>query len=107
VVRLFRDRPNSVAVMGNHVRGIFSYAQEITRLQLGDDHTSVVEWMRALPYHVETADVPVVHVGLVPGVPLSRRPGTTRTGRLELGEEEVRFRSTRAAVAQPVGRPGR
>src|SRR5881394_2844155 len=35
VVRLFRERPNSVVVMGNHerkhVRGIFSYAQEITR----------------------------------------------------------------------------
>ncbi|WP_448332383.1 metallophosphoesterase [Streptomyces sp. DSM 41534] len=51
VVRLFRERPNSVVVMGNHerkhVREIFSYAQEITRLQLGDHYAETVEWMRA------------------------------------------------------------
>lgn len=75
VVGFFRDRPNSVVVMGNHerkhVRGIFSYAQEITRLQLGDEYAETVEWMRTLPYFFESEDVRVVHAALVPGAPLA------------------------------------
>ncbi|MFI6515376.1 metallophosphoesterase family protein [Spirillospora sp. NPDC050679] len=75
VVDLFRERPNSVAVMGNHerkhVRGIFSYAQEITRLQLGDRYTEAVEWMRTLPYYFEDEHVRVVHAAMLPGVPLT------------------------------------
>ncbi|MFC4907500.1 metallophosphoesterase family protein [Actinomadura gamaensis] len=74
VVDLFRDRPNSVAVMGNHerkhVRGIFSYAQEVTRLQLGDRYAGTVEWMRTLPYYFENDHVRVVHAAMVPGIPL-------------------------------------
>ncbi|MFB9833309.1 metallophosphoesterase family protein [Actinoallomurus acaciae] len=74
VVGLFRDRPNSVAVMGNHerkhVRGIFSYAQEITRLQLGDRYAETVDWMRTLPYYFENEHVRVVHAAMVPGIPL-------------------------------------
>lgn len=73
VVEFFRERPNSVVVMGNHerkhVRGIFSYAQEITRLQMGDEYAETVEWMRTLPYFFESEDVRVVHAALVPGVP--------------------------------------
>ncbi|WP_283136727.1 metallophosphoesterase [Rhizohabitans arisaemae] len=73
VVGLFRERPNSVAVMGNHerkhVRGIFSYAQEITRLQLGDRYAETVDWMRTLPYHFENEHVRVVHAALIPGIP--------------------------------------
>ncbi|MVU82219.1 serine/threonine protein phosphatase [Nocardia sp. ET3-3] len=75
VVNLFRGRPNSVAVMGNHerkhVRGIYSYAQEITRLQAGDGYADMVEWMRTLPYYFENDHVRVVHAGLVPGIPLA------------------------------------
>jgi len=41
VVRFFREHPNTLAIAGNHerkhIRGIFSYAQEITRLKLGLD----------------------------------------------------------------------
>jgi serine/threonine protein phosphatase 1 len=91
VVRLFRQRPNSVAVMGNHerkhVRGIFSYAQEITRLQLGDEYDSAVAWMARLPYYFENDDVRVVHAALVPGLDWSSQPeellcGTTAGSRL-------------------------
>jgi len=75
VVRLFRERPNSVVVMGNHerkhVRGIFSYAQEITRLQLGDHYAETVEWMRTLPYYFENDHVRVVHAALLPEIPLA------------------------------------
>lgn len=74
VVGLFRERPNSVVVMGNHerkhVRGIFSYAQEITRLQLGDQYAETVDWMRTLPYYFENEHVRVVHAAMLPGIPL-------------------------------------
>jgi serine/threonine protein phosphatase 1 len=91
VVRLFQERPNSVAVMGNHerkhVRGIYSYAQEITRLQLNASYPSVVAWMSALPYHFENDHVRVVHAALIPGVALAEQPpellcGTTAGERL-------------------------
>jgi serine/threonine protein phosphatase 1 len=78
VVRFLRDRPNSVVVMGNHerkhVRGIFSYAQEITRLQLGTGYAEAVEWMRTLPYYYENEHVRVVHAALLPGVALADQP---------------------------------
>ncbi|MFE4370929.1 metallophosphoesterase family protein [Streptomyces sp. NPDC056835] len=92
VVRLFRERPNSVVVMGNHerkhVRGIFSYAQEITRLQLGDRYAEMVDWMRTLPYYFENEHVRVVHAAMLSGIPLSDQReeilcGTTR------GEREL------------------
>ncbi|WP_433474550.1 metallophosphoesterase family protein [Spirillospora sp. CA-142024] len=92
VTRLFRERPNSVAVMGNHerkhVRGIFSYAQEITRLQLGDRYAETVEWMRTLPYYFEDEHVRVVHAAMLSGIPLAEQKeeilsGTT-SGQREL-----------------------
>ncbi|MGF1429259.1 metallophosphoesterase family protein [Kitasatospora sp. LaBMicrA B282] len=77
VVGLFRERPNSVVVMGNHerkhVRGIFSYAQEITRLQLGDQYAETVDWMRTLPYYFENEHVRVVHAAMLSGIPLSEQ----------------------------------
>ncbi|MBC6461139.1 metallophosphoesterase family protein [Actinomadura sp. HBU206391] len=75
VVGLFRERPNSVVVMGNHerkhVRGIFSYAQEITRLQLGESYAETVDWMRTLPYYFENEHVRVVHAAMLPGIALA------------------------------------
>lgn len=93
VVEFFRGRPNSVVVMGNHerkhVRGIFSYAQEITRLQAGAGYGEMVEWMAGLPYYFENKHVRVVHAAMVPGVaPAEQRAeilcGSTR------GERELR-----------------
>ncbi|MGI5203908.1 metallophosphoesterase family protein [Spirillospora sp. CA-108201] len=72
VVGFFRERPNSVVLMGNHerkhVRGVLSYAQEITRLQMGDAYAEAVDWMRTLPYFFEDEHVRIVHAALVPGV---------------------------------------
>ena len=63
--------------MGNHerkhVRGVFSYAQEITRLQLGAGYADAVAWMRALPYSFENDDVRVVHAAMLSAVPLAEQ----------------------------------
>ncbi|WP_238010690.1 metallophosphoesterase family protein [Dactylosporangium sp. AC04546] len=95
VVRLFRERPNSVAVMGNHerkhVRGVFSYAQEVTRLQLGDGYADAVGWMRTLPYCFENEHVRVVHAALVPGEPLDGQPEELLCGSTS-GERELAAR---------------
>ncbi|GAA0936619.1 metallophosphoesterase [Nonomuraea longicatena] len=76
-VRFFRERPNSVVVMGNHerkhVRGILSYSQEITRLQLGGDYAETVAWMRTLPYYFENEHVRVVHAAMLSGLPLAEQ----------------------------------
>lgn len=92
VVRLFRERPNSVVVMGNHerkhVRGIFSYAQEITRLQLGDRYAETVGWMRTLPYSFENEHVRVVHAAMLPGIPLAAQKEEILCGSTS-GEREL------------------
>lgn len=87
VVGLFRERPNSIAVMGNHerkhVRGLSSYPQDVTRLQLGDRYAETVDWMRTLPYYFENEHVRVFHAAMVPGIPLAEQKeeilsGTTK-----------------------------
>jgi serine/threonine protein phosphatase 1 len=58
VVRWFQDRAGAVVLMGNHerkhVRGVVSYAQEITRMQLAESYAPVVAWMHGLPYWYES-----------------------------------------------------
>jgi serine/threonine protein phosphatase 1 len=75
VVQFFRARPNSMALIGNHerkhIRGVFSYSQEITRLQFGDGYADAVRWMENLPYCLEFDDAIVVHAAVEPGVALA------------------------------------
>ena len=84
VVDWFRARENSVVICGNHerkhVRGVLSYSQQITRLQIGARYEEQVRWMAGLPYHWEREDVRVVHWGLFPGVPLAEVPEDVRAG---------------------------
>ena len=84
VIDFFRGRAGSVVLMGNHerkhVRGVFSYSQQVTRAQLGDRYARDVAWMAGLPYHLETDDVRVVHFGCFPGVPLDEVPEDVRAG---------------------------
>lgn len=93
VVNFFRERPNSVAIMGNHerkhIRGIYSYAQEITRLQAGDGYADMVDWMRTLPYYFENDHVRVVHAAMVPGIPLADQREEILCGSTR-GERELR-----------------
>jgi serine/threonine protein phosphatase 1 len=92
VVRLFRERPGAVVIMGNHerkhVRKVFSFSQEITRLQLGEGYAEAVGWMSGLPYSYETDDVVVVHAALMPGVPLAAQRDDVVSG-TTAGEREL------------------
>lgn len=92
VVRFFRARPGAVVLAGNHerkhVRGVRSYAQEITRLQLGDEYDEIVRWMGALPYYLELPDAIVVHAALAPGVPLAAQKPEVLCGSTA-GEHEL------------------
>lgn len=74
-VRFFRERAAAVVLMGNHerkhVRQVCSYAQDVTRLQMGEEYESFVAWASALPYFYETDAARVVHAAMMPGVPLA------------------------------------
>jgi serine/threonine protein phosphatase 1 len=63
--------------MGNHerkhVRGVFSYAQKITRVQLGAGYADAVAWMSTLPYFLELPEAIIVHAALMPGIPLAEQ----------------------------------
>jgi len=93
VIDFFRGRKNAVVICGNHerkhVRGVFSYSQQVTREQLGPGrYADDVRWMASLPYHWERPDVRVVHFGLYPGVPLADVPEEVRAG-TTAGEERL------------------
>src|SRR5687768_6189329 len=52
VVDFFRTRASSVVLCGNHerkhVRGVLSYSQQVTKLQLGERYDDDVKWMSTL-----------------------------------------------------------
>ena len=54
----FRDRKNALVLMGNHERkhlnGILSYAQEIVKIQFGDEYKGFLEWLNTLNYHYDS-----------------------------------------------------
>lgn len=92
VVRFFRERSNAIAVSGNHerkhVRGLFSYSQEITRAQFGPTYPEAVQWMASLPYYLELDDAIVVHAAVMPGVPLPEQKEQILCGTVS-GEKEL------------------
>ena len=65
VYHYFRNRPNSIVLAGNHERkhlnGVLSYAQEIVKLQFGDEYAAFLEWCAAIGYYYETEDAIIVH----------------------------------------------
>lgn len=94
VLDLFRA-PGRLAICGNHerkhLRNVLSYSQQVTRAQLAERYAGDVAWMATLPYHLETADVRVVHFGHFPGVPLDQVPEDVRAGTTS-GEGRLRER---------------
>lgn len=96
VWRFFRERcarGRAIVLMGNHerkhVRQVFSYSQEITRLQLGGEYTAATEWMSHLPYYFETPECIVVHAALLPGLPLFEQKEEVLAGTVA-GERELK-----------------
>lgn len=65
VYQYFKNRPNSVVLMGNHERkhlnGILSYSQEIVKVQFGEAYPDFVQWLGGLGYYYETKEAIVVH----------------------------------------------
>lgn len=65
VYDFLRGRPNTIVLIGNHERkhqnGILSYAQEIVKVQFGDDYPGFLHWLDTLGYYYETADAIIVH----------------------------------------------
>ena len=80
VVRFFRDRPGSSAILGNHERkhvrshkGLIapSLGQYLTRLQFSDsEYPEMVSFLETLPLYIELPDAILVHGALEPGVEL-------------------------------------
>ena len=85
-------RGRAVVLMGNHerkhVRKVFSYSQEITRLQFGAGYDAATAWMATLPYYFETAECVVVHAALRPGLPLAEQKEEVLSGTVA-GEREL------------------
>lgn len=65
VYKYFRNRPNSVVLVGNHERKhqnkILSYAQEIVKVQFGDEYSTFINWLDTLKYYYETEEAIVIH----------------------------------------------
>ena len=65
VYTYFRNRPNSVVLMGNHERkhlnNVLSYAQEIVKVQFGADYEAFLHWLRILGYYYETEEAIIIH----------------------------------------------
>lgn len=92
VLEFFRTTPNTVVLMGNHerkhVRGVFSYAQKITRVQLGPGYADAVAWMSTLPYFLELPEATIVHAAMAPEVPLAEQREDVLCGSTA-GEKEL------------------
>lgn len=95
VVELFRTRPNSLALCGNHerkhLRDVLSFSQQVCALQMGDHYPVFKTWAATLPYHWETPEVRAVHFGHFPGVPLDEVPEDVRAGTTS-GEAKLKAR---------------
>jgi serine/threonine protein phosphatase 1 len=65
VYEYFLNRPNSMVLMGNHERKhqnkILSYAQEIVKVQFGEEYRKFLNWLNTLSYYYETEEAIIVH----------------------------------------------
>ncbi len=77
VYHFFKNTPNAVVLMGNHERkhqrGILSYAQEIVKLQMGDEYPEFIQWINSLGYYYETPEAIIVHAAFENNVPLKHQ----------------------------------
>jgi serine/threonine protein phosphatase 1 len=84
VIEFFRNRKNSIVIIGNHerkhIRNVLSYSQQVAKLQIGESYDDHVRWLATLPYYWERDDVRVVHWGHFPGTPLADVPEEVLAG---------------------------
>ncbi|SFW73851.1 metallophosphoesterase [Chitinophaga sancti] len=74
VWKYFMDRPNTITLMGNHERkhlqGVLNYAQEIVKVQMGNEYPQFLAWAMTLPYYYETDEAIIVHAAMEHDLPL-------------------------------------
>ncbi|MCP4439819.1 MAG: serine/threonine protein phosphatase [Aureispira sp.] len=84
VYQFFKNRPNSKVIMGNHERkhlkGIYSYAQDIVRLQFGEQYDEFVKWIANLDYYYQTHHATVVHAALEPNLAMEQQKESVLAG---------------------------
>ena len=65
VYEYFLNRPNSKVLIGNHERKhqnkILSYAQEIVKVQFGNEYDGFLKWLDMLDYFYETEEAIIIH----------------------------------------------
>ncbi len=72
--KYFRERENSVVLMGNHERkhlkGTLSYSQEIVKIQMAKEYDDFLKWLKTLPYYFETEEALIIHAFFEHDIPL-------------------------------------
>ncbi len=65
VYEYFLKRPNSIVLIGNHERKhqnwVLSYAQEIVKVQFGNEYEEFLKWIDKLGYFYETDEAIIIH----------------------------------------------
>lgn len=77
VYNFFKNRPNTIVLMGNHerkhLRQTLSYSQEIVKLQFGARYSEFLEWISHLPYYHEIDQAILVHAAVENGIPIEQQ----------------------------------
>jgi serine/threonine protein phosphatase 1 len=84
VYEFFKNRPNSIVLMGNHERkhlsGVLNYAQEIVKVQFGDAYNDFLNWLKTLNYSYETEEAIIVHAAFESDKPLHAQRADVLSG---------------------------
>ena len=84
VYEYFINRPNSKVIIGNHERkhinGVLSYAQEIVKVQFGQDYQTFLNWLNTLSYSYETEEAIIVHAAFEHDKPLRNQKDEVLSG---------------------------
>ncbi|WP_121808708.1 metallophosphoesterase [Mucilaginibacter kameinonensis] len=84
VYEYLKCRPNTKVLIGNHERkhmsGVLSYAQEIVKVQLGQDYQSFLDWLGTLGYYHETEEAIIVHAAFEHDKALSQQKEEVLSG---------------------------
>jgi serine/threonine protein phosphatase 1 len=84
VYEFFKNRPNSIVLMGNHERkhlsGVLNYAQEIVKVQFDDAYDDFLNWLKTLKYSYETEDAIIVHAAFESDKPLNQQRADVLSG---------------------------